>query len=130
MRSAATARPPRGGGRAGGPAKLSKTDKQPYLPREDAERLLRDALAQYRREHRHLSARVVVHKTSRFTEGEITGLEAAADADQVDVLELVTVGPSSTCFFNPAPLPAVPGHPRRARRAFADALHDRQHSVL
>jgi len=85
----------------GGPAKLSKTDKQPYLPREDAERLLRDALGQYRREHRHLPARVVVHKTSRFTEGEITGLEAAADADQIDVLELVTVGPSSTRFFTP-----------------------------
>jgi hypothetical protein len=85
----------------GGPAKLSKTDKQPYLPREDAERLLRDALRQYRSEHRHLPARVVVHKTSRFTDGEITGFEAAADADPVDVLELVTVGPSSTRFFTP-----------------------------
>jgi hypothetical protein len=85
----------------GGPAKLSQSDKQPYLPREDAERLLRDALSQYRSEHRHLPARVVIHKTSRFTDSELAGLEAAADADHVDMLELVTVGPSSTRFFTP-----------------------------
>jgi hypothetical protein len=85
----------------GGPAKISKTDRQPYLPRDDAERLLRDALGQYRGEHRHLPARVVIHKTSRFTTNEIEGLEAAADADDVDMLELVTVGPSSSRFFTP-----------------------------
>jgi hypothetical protein len=93
----------------GGPAKLSKTDRQPYLPRDDAERLLREALGQYRREHRHLPARVVVHKTSRFTDGEIAGLEAAADADQIDVIELITVGPSTTRFFTPRQSPPFRG---------------------
>jgi hypothetical protein len=85
----------------GGPAKLSKSDRQPYLPREDAERLLREALGQYRSEHLHMPARIVIHKTSRFTKGEIEGLEAAADADKVEMLELVTVGPSSSRFFTP-----------------------------
>jgi len=93
----------------GGPAKLSKTDKQPYLPRDDAERLLRDALASYRTEHRHLPARVVVHKTSRFTAGEVEGLDAAADVDNVDVLELVSVGPTSTRFFTPRQAPPFRG---------------------
>jgi hypothetical protein len=44
---------------------------------------------------------VVIHKTSRFTGDEIEGLEAAADADHIDMLELVTVGPSSSRFFTP-----------------------------
>jgi hypothetical protein len=93
----------------GGPAKLSNADKQPYLPQDDAERLLRDALVQYRREHRHLPARVVVHKTSRFREGEIAGLEAAIDSHQIDTIELITVGPSSTRFFTPRQAPPFRG---------------------
>ncbi|MHC5822553.1 MAG: argonaute/piwi family protein, partial [Nostoc sp.] len=50
----------------GGQAELSKDDRQPYLPASDASDLLSNALAKYRREHRNLPARVVLHKTSRF----------------------------------------------------------------
>jgi hypothetical protein len=37
--------------------------------------------------------------------GEIAGLEAAADAAETDVLELITVGPSTTRFFTPRQSP-------------------------
>jgi hypothetical protein len=93
----------------GGPAKVSRLDRQPYLPRDDAQALLSDAFSQYRGEHRHLPARVVVHKTSRFTDSEVDGLQAAADANQIDMLELVAVGPASTRFFTPRPAPPFRG---------------------
>jgi hypothetical protein len=93
----------------GGPAKLSKVDRTPYLPRDDAEALLREALAQYRGEHRHLPARVVVHKTSRFIETEVEGFGAAADAADIDTLELVAIGDSSTRFFTPRTSPPFRG---------------------
>lgn len=93
----------------GGPAKLSKLDRTPYLPRADAEALLREALAQYRGEHRHLPARVAVHKTSRFTQTEIDGFRAAADAADIDTLELVAIGDASTRFFTPRTSPPFRG---------------------
>lgn len=93
----------------GGPAKLSRGDRQPYLPHDDAEALLTEALAQYRSEHRHLPARVVIHKTSRFQQGEIDGFQAAADDSAVDTLELVAIGPSSTRFFTPRAAPPFRG---------------------
>lgn len=93
----------------GGPAKVSRVDKQPYLPADDAEALLCEALAQYRREHRHLPARVVVHKTSRFTDGEVAGFESAADGSSVDTLELVAVGHTTTRFSTPRSAPPFRG---------------------
>src|SRR6266508_2077676 len=93
----------------GGPAKLSKVDRTPYLPRDDAEALLRQALAQYRGEHRHLPARVAIHKTSRFTETEIDGFRAAGDDADIDTLELVAIAPASTRFFTPRTSPPFRG---------------------
>ena len=54
----------------GGPAEYVKDDRQPHLPPEDAYRLLKKALEAYRDEHETLPARVVVHKSSIFTEAE------------------------------------------------------------
>jgi hypothetical protein len=80
----------------GGPAKLSKGDRRPYLAAADAEKLLLDALKRYRSEHHNLPARVVIHKSSRFRAEEIEGLQRAADAERITDLELVALGPSRT----------------------------------
>jgi hypothetical protein len=82
----------------GGPAKLTKNDRHPYLAHDDAERLLLDALKRYRAEHRRLPARVVIHKTAPFRGEEVQGLQAAADEERITDLELVAIGPSSTRF--------------------------------
>jgi hypothetical protein len=73
----------------GAPAKISRHDKQPHLTSADAQALLTDALSRYRSEHRHLPARVVLHKTSSYTNDEITGFRAAADNSDVDMLEML-----------------------------------------
>jgi hypothetical protein len=61
------------------------------LSESDAEGLLGDALAVYRREHHTLPARVVLHKTSEFDDSEIRGFEAAADNRSIDHLDLVWI---------------------------------------
>jgi hypothetical protein len=80
----------------GGPAKLSKGDRRPYLEAAAAEKLLLDGLKRYRSEHHNLPARVVIHKSSRFRPEEIEGLQRAADAERITELELVAIGPSRT----------------------------------
>ena len=82
----------------GGPAKLTKHDRRPYLARTDAERLLLEALKRYRAEHHRLPARVVIHKTALFRDEEVEGMQAAADAERITDLELVAISPSTTRF--------------------------------
>jgi hypothetical protein len=76
----------------GGQAALGKDDRQPHLSRDDAEGLLRDALARYRSEHHTAPARVVLHKSSSFSAAEQEGFSAAASAVMLDTLELLWLG--------------------------------------
>lgn len=75
----------------GGPAARRKDDRQPHLSEADAQALLSDALAVYRREHRNFPARVALHKTSEFDDAEVRGFEAAVDAYAIEHLDLVWV---------------------------------------
>ncbi len=74
----------------GGQAELSKDDRQPYLRASDASELLSNALAMYRREHRTLPARVVLHKTSRFIPEEFEGFQDAVDKHGIDAAEFIS----------------------------------------
>lgn len=75
----------------GGAAQISKADKQPHLAEADARRLLLDALTEYRAVHGHQPARIVLHKTSSFTEGEADGFHAAADERDIDHVEMLWI---------------------------------------
>jgi hypothetical protein len=75
----------------GGAAQISKTDRQPHLAQADARRLLLDALAEYRSTHGHQPARIVIHKTSSFTDGEAEGFHTAADERDIDHLEMLWI---------------------------------------
>jgi hypothetical protein len=75
----------------GGAAKISRTDRQPHLSQQDARLLLADALAEYRRTHGHLPARIVLHKTSSFSDEETDGFRAAAEEREIDFVELVWI---------------------------------------
>jgi hypothetical protein len=75
----------------GGPVELTKDDRTPHLKVDQAHRLLTDALAKYRQEHRTLPARVVVHKTSAFNQAEIDGFTSAVEDVRVDSIDLVSV---------------------------------------
>ena len=83
----------------GGHAKLDKDDRTPHLSEKDAHALLANAIQVYRREHKTMPARVVIHKTSGITQEEARGFNAAAEDGAIDTIELLTVRRSSTrCF--------------------------------
>jgi len=75
----------------GGPVQLSKDDRTPHLSGADAEALLLDALRRYRDTHETLPARVVLHKTSSFSDGELEGFRSAAATERVSRLDAVSV---------------------------------------
>jgi hypothetical protein len=94
----------------GGPAKISRDDRQPHLSRDDAHALLSAALDAYRREHRTLPARVVLHKTSSFTSAEAEGFQAAADERDLDALEMSWITDSEGArLFRPGAAPPLRG---------------------
>jgi hypothetical protein len=93
----------------GAQAQLSKDDRQPHLAEGDAQSLLTDAVAVYRKEHRTMPARLVVHKTSKMTEGEIIGFRAASEESKVDVVELLSLRRSFTRVFRAGTYPPLRG---------------------
>ena len=73
----------------GGPATISKEDRQPHLAEADAQDLLETALQRYRFEHKTSPARIVLHKASNYTPAEIAGFNQAANNERLEVLELL-----------------------------------------
>lgn len=88
---------------------INKDDRSPHLATADAAALLADALACYRREHKTLPARLVVHKTSYFDGGEIEGFRQPADASNIEVLELISVRRSGIRLFRVGTFPVLRG---------------------
>jgi hypothetical protein len=94
----------------GGPARVSREDLQPHLTEQDAHALLLNTLDTYRREHRTLPARLVLHKTSSFTAAEIAGFQAAADERGLDTLEMSWITSSEGArLFRPGAAPPLRG---------------------
>lgn len=75
----------------GGRARTDKTDRHPYLSREDAYDLLIRSLRAYGAHHFHQPARVVVYKTSRFEPEEVDGFEQALQEERVRLFDFVWV---------------------------------------
>src|SRR3984957_13639409 len=83
----------------GGQAQISKDDRQPHLSKDDATILLKNAIQIYRREHLTSPARLIVHKTSKLTAGEVEGFDAAATDHDIDVVELLHMRRSLTRLY-------------------------------
>jgi hypothetical protein len=93
----------------GAQAQLSKDDRQPHLAESDAQALLTNAVSVYRKEHRTMPARLVVHKTSKMSEGEIRGFRAASEESKVDAVELLSLRRSLTRLFRAGTYPPLRG---------------------
>lgn len=104
----------------GGPAAVLKEDRQPHLTEDDAHGLVTAALAAYRNEHGNHPARLVVHKTSRYTDSERIGFNAAADEAGLGLVELVWLSENdSTRLFRTGTHPPLRG-------TFVSLADDRQ----
>lgn len=94
----------------GAAVKVTRKDREPHLARADAQALLADALSRYRSEHRTLPARVVLHKTSSYTDDETAGFRAAADGAGIEILELLWLpGSDPARLFRSAEHPPLRG---------------------
>jgi len=93
----------------GAPVELTKDDRTPHLTDEDARQLLGEALRKYRTEHRHLPARVALHKTSEFNQAELRGFKTALKENSVELYDFLTLGKSGIRLFRDGDYPPLRG---------------------
>ncbi|RUS66696.1 hypothetical protein CUZ56_01486 [Saezia sanguinis] len=93
----------------GTPVHIDKTDRIPRLTFDQAFSLFKAALEEYWNALRHFPARVVVHKTSNFTDIEIDGFSQAASDLRIDAVDFVTVMDSKIRLFRNGAYPPYRG---------------------
>lgn len=79
----------------GARAQTETRGRHPYLTAKDAEELVVQSIAVYKAHHRHVPARLVVLKTSRFRPEEAEGIDAALGKSGIEMSDLVWVQESS-----------------------------------
>jgi hypothetical protein len=93
----------------GKPVELAKDDPIPHLSQQDAYDLVSHALKEYRREHKHAPARLVLHKSSRYDEAEMAGFNRAVDAQDLETADFLTVSLARTRLFRDGVYPPLRG---------------------
>lgn len=83
----------------GGPAQIRKDDRTPHLSQDDAAKLLRDAIERFRKEHKTMPARLVIHKSSWFDDDEKAGFNDAASEYRIDLVDFLSLRRAFTRFF-------------------------------
>jgi hypothetical protein len=79
----------------GARAQTETKGRHPYLTANDADDLVTQSIAAYKAHHKHVPARVVVLKTSRFRSEEADGIDAALSRLGIELSDLVWVQESS-----------------------------------
>lgn len=79
----------------GARAQTETKGRHPYLTENDAEDLVAKSITAYKAHHRHVPARVVVLKTSRFRPEEAEGIDAALKKFGIEMADLVWIQESS-----------------------------------
>jgi hypothetical protein len=79
----------------GARAQTESRGRHPYLTAHDAEDLVSQSISAYKSHHRHVPARLIVLKTSRFRPEEAEGIDAALKKSDVEMCDLVWVQESS-----------------------------------
>lgn len=94
----------------GARAQTESKGRHPYLTAQDANDLVTQSIATYKTHHRHVPARLVVLKTSRFRPEEAEGIDAALRAAGIDLSDLVWVQESSpVAIFRDGNYPVLRG---------------------
>ena len=75
----------------GTPVNIDKNDRQPHLTEQQASELLKRALEEYEFALGNSPGRLVMHKSSNYTEAEIDGFRQAATEARVKTVDFVTI---------------------------------------
>lgn len=93
----------------GGEAKRSEVDRQVHLTADAICELVKNVLAEYKRVHRNLPARAVIHKTSGFDNNEKTGCKEALKEMGVDCRDILVLGESMVRLYRHGEYPPLRG---------------------
>lgn len=93
----------------GTPVALSKEDRRPHLSADQTYSLLRAAMREYRRALKAFPARVVVHKSSEFSDEELDGCREAVTECRIHTVDFVTVMDSRLQLFREGRYPPFRG---------------------
>lgn len=93
----------------GTPVKESKKDKQPHLTEQQAYDLLFNSLTEYYEAIKIFPQRLVIHKSSNYSEEEITGFQQVADEMKINSLDLVTIMPTNFRLYRESDYPPYRG---------------------
>jgi hypothetical protein len=93
----------------GGEAKRSEEDRQVHLTADAIAKLVINVLAEYKRVHKNLPARVVVHKTSGFNDEEKQGCNDALKPMGVDCHDYLAIGDSLFRLYRHGEYPPLRG---------------------
>ncbi len=75
----------------GDPIEMKKGDRVPHLTEDQAFDLLEQSLNEYKDAIKIFPRRLVIHKTSNFSSGEIAGFQRAAKSKNIDSIDMVTI---------------------------------------
>ena len=90
-------------------AKLSEGDLQPHIAAEDVADLVGRCIKAFRDEHKTNPARVVVHKTSNFDDGERAAFRSAIESEKISIYDLITLDRSRIRLYREGYYPPLRG---------------------
>lgn len=93
----------------GTPVDINKENRRPYLNHEQAYTLLDSAINEYRIAMDHYPARLVIHKTSPYSNDEIYGFKEVANNLRIDMVDMVALRDSPIRLFRNGAYPPYRG---------------------
>ena len=93
----------------GGQATLSKKDRTPHLNKDDSTSIIIQTLKRYRDEHKTSPARVVIHKSSYFTDEEQSGFRDGLEQERISMVDMLSIRKSSIRLFRSGAYPVLRG---------------------
>lgn len=93
----------------GSEVKIGKDDRQPHLDDEQSYELLKQTLAEYKVALETFPARLVMHKSSKYSDQEIRGFTEACSEFHVDAFDMVTILDAELKFFRNGMYPPFRG---------------------
>lgn len=83
----------------GAPVEISEEDRQPHLDENNAYSLIIGVVKEYNSIHHTNPARLVIHKTSNYSEEELSGFKKAIRELKISYTDYITILDSNTRLF-------------------------------
>ncbi len=93
----------------GTPVEISKKDKQPHLNENQAYELLYNSLNEYYDAVKLYPQRLVIHKSSNYSDEEIAGFKKVAKKMNINSMDLVTIMPTNFRLYREQGYPPLRG---------------------